>query len=207
MPQYQGVKETRPIWVGADPGGRGAFGVAVMRDGHEPQSVLLDCAGEAIAFVRAKLEGVPSGVGVDAPLWWSSGLSSDRHADQWLRKRYSLSGGEVQAANSLRGAALVQAAMFVQCIREAFPGVPVTEVHPKALLKVVARGSWKTFSKRYHVRGTPAAEHTRDAIIAAIAAREGVCGRWPHDLAISRLPAEQDPLSYWLAPVHYYWPE
>jgi hypothetical protein len=113
----------------------------------------------------------------------------------------------VQAANSLRGAAIVQAAMFVQRIREVFPVVPVTEVHPKALLKVVAKGSWRTCSKRYQLRGTPVADHARDSIIAAIAAREGVCGRWPHDLATSRLPAEQDPLNYWLAPVHYYWPE
>ena len=97
--------------------------------------------------------------------------------------------------------------MFVQRLREAFPSVPVTEVHPKALLKVVAKGSWKTFSERYRVHAMPATDDARDAIVAAIAAREGLTGRWPHDLATTRLPAEQDPLSYWLAPVHYYWPE
>ena len=43
-------------------------------------------------------------VGVDAPLWWSSGKNSDRAADQYLRQRFNISGGTVQAANSLSGA-------------------------------------------------------------------------------------------------------
>ena len=195
------------VWVGADPGGKGAFGVAIIGDGKEPQSVLVDCAAQAIAFLRDALARPASGVGVDAPLWWSSGRSSDRHADQWLRKRYSLTGGRVQAANSLRGAALVQAAMFVHGVRELFPDVPVTEAHPKVLLKAVARDSWRAFSRKYQIHASAPVEHVRDAMIAAVAAREGVSGRWSNDLALERLPDEQDPFTYWLRPVHYYWPE
>ena len=30
--------------------------------------------------------------------------------------------------------------------------------------------------------------------------------RW-YDLAEQRYDAEQDPKSYWLAPMHYFWPE
>jgi predicted nuclease with RNAse H fold len=97
--------------------------------------------------------------------------------------------------------------MFVHGVRKLFPGVPVTEVHPKALLKVVARNSWKAFSNKYHIEARPTVEHVRDAMIAAIAAREGVRGRWPRDLALTRVPEEQDPAAYWLGPVHYYWPE
>ncbi len=197
---------SRPIWIGADPGGKGRFGVAVLRDGCEPKSDCVDCADAALSFVRGEISGAPAGMGVDAPLWWSGGLSSDRHADQWLRKRHSLSGGQVQAANSLRGAALVQAVMFIQLLREVYPAVPVTEVHPKALLRAVAGNSWQTFSDKYGVLSTPATEHGRDAIIAAVAARESFEGRWTHDLASTRLPSEQNPREYWLAPVHYYWP-
>ena len=195
------------LWVGADPGGNGNFGIAVLSGGQPPITSSVDCADEAVEFVRKHVDRTPAGAGVDAPLWWSSGRSGGRHSDQWLRDRYGLSGGEVQAANSLRGAALVQAAMFVLRLREAFPGVPVTETHPKALLKAVAENSWQVFSTRFRVSATPPDEHTRDAIVAAVAAREGFEGRWLHDLADTRLPSEQDPKTSWLAPIHYYWPE
>jgi predicted nuclease with RNAse H fold len=146
-------------------------------------------------------------VGVDAPLWWSSGMSGDRLADQWLRKRYKLSGGEVQAGNSLRGAALTQGAMFVQRMRELYAGVPVTESHPKALLKALAKGDWRQFAKQYGLEGKPTSEHARDALVAAVAARESFTQAWTHDLSAMRLPGEQNPKEYWLAPVFYYWPQ
>ena len=147
------MKAVRRVWIGADPGGKGKFGIAILTDDEPPQTALTDCADEAALFVREHLTGVPVGVGVDAPLWWSSGRSSDRLADQWLRQRYSLSGGEVQTANSLTGAALVQAAMFIRLIREAYPGVRVTESHPKALLKSVYGNNWNVFAARFHVNG------------------------------------------------------
>jgi len=42
---------------------------------------------------------------------------------------------------------------------------------------------------------------------SATAAREGFEKRWKHDLSIIRLPSEQDPSRFWLAPIHYFWPE
>ena len=201
------MKWSATCWVGADPGGKGSFGVAILTAGDQPLSLAVDCADDAIDFIRAQLARAPAGVGVDAPLWWSSGRSGDRHADRWLRKRYGLSGGEVQAANSLRGAALTQGAMFVHRMREHYPTVPVTETHPKALLKAVTENRWDLFSTRFHVNSSPPDEHARDAIVAAVAARESFEGRWTHDLGATRLAGEQDPLNYWLAPVHYYWPE
>jgi predicted nuclease with RNAse H fold len=194
-------------WIGADPGGQGNFGIAILTDDGQSQCSSVDCADEALTFVRRHLDQIPSGVGVDAPLWWSSGQSGDRQADQWLRKRYGLSGGEVQTTNSLRGAAVIQGAMFVQRLRDIHPAVPVTESHPKALLKAVTQGDWRAFASRFGLTIAAANDHERDALIAAISAREGFCGRWPHDLSIRRLPAEQDPRNHWLGPVHYFWPE
>ena len=191
----------------ADPGGKGKFGIAILAKGDQPQTSSVDCADEAVAFVRGHRDRTPAGVGVDAPLWWASGISGDRHADQWLRQQYGLAGGEVQAANSLRGAALTQAAMFIQRMRETYPAVPVTETHPKALLKALTQGDWEAFAGRFGLKAAISNDHERDALIAAVSAREGFQGRWPHDLSIKRLPAEQDPRSYWLAPVHYFWPE
>ena len=192
-------------WVGADPGGKGNFGIAILTDDGQSHISCVNCADEAIAFVQGHVDRMPYGVGVDAPLWWSSGRSGDRLADQWLRTRYKLTSG-VLAANSLQGAALIQGAMFVKRMREIYPGVPVTESHPKVLLKVLAHDDWKSFADRFGLIGTPEV-HERDAIIAAISAREGFRERWLHDLSIKRLPSEQDPYSYWLAPVHYFWPE
>jgi predicted nuclease with RNAse H fold len=145
-------------------------------------------------------------MGVDAPLWYSSGRSSDRLADQWIRKTYGLPSGQVQAANSLRGAALVQAAMFIERLRERFPGTPATESHPKAVLKAL-RLDETGFRCRYAITGYQGTEHERDAIIAAVAAREGFSGRWRRDLSAERHLSEQNPMRYHLAPIHYWWPD
>lgn len=195
------------IWLGADPGGKGNFGAAILGPGNVTHTYCVDCADDAVEVLVENLPFPPSGMGVDAPLWWSSGRSGDRRADQWLRETYSLSGGQVQTANSLRGAALTQAAMFIQRMRERYSGLPVTEAHPKALIAVVGCADWEAFSQRFSVEGNVDNEHKRDAIVAAVAAREGFQGRWTRDLSCSRLPSEQDPSRYWLAPVHYFWPE
>ncbi|MEI9931715.1 MAG: DUF429 domain-containing protein [Rhizomicrobium sp.] len=188
------------LWIGADPGDKDNFGIATLSASGEVHSRCVSCADEAVAWISAE----PCGVGVDAPLWWSSGLSSERRADRWIRQTYKISGGTVQNANSLRGAALVQAVMFINRLREKFPNAPVTEAHPKAV--ALALGGWDsvmaTFPEAAHDN-----EHQRDAIFAAIAAREGFQGRWKRDLALDRLPSEQDPQSYWLAPINYFWPE
>ena len=168
-----------------------------------PISGCVNCVDQAIEFVANRLDRSPAGVGVDAPLWWSSGLSGDRQVDRWLRRTYGFSGGQVQTVNSLRGAAVVQGLMFVARIRELFPLVPVTETHPKALLAVSAV-RWKLMQC---CDTLPPEEHERDAVISAIAAREGFEGRWSRDLSIDRYPSEQNPGSYWLAPVHYFWPD
>ena len=194
------------IWIGADPGGKSCFGLAILASDGTAFTCTVNCADEAIAVVKEHVKVQPSGIGVDAPLWWSSGTSGDRIADQWLRKTFGLSGGEVQAANSLRGAALVQGAMFVQRIRELFPRVPVTETHPKAILKAFGI-NMKSFSQRFSVVFNTENEHSRDAVISAVAAREGFSGRWKRDLAAVRHPSEQDTQHFWLAPIHYYWPE
>lgn len=150
------------VWIGADPGGKGNFGLAILRSDHTAQTWCLNCAEEAKELVRRELGTArPEGVGVDAPLWWSSGPSSDRQADQWLRKKYRLSGGEVQTANSLRGAAIVQGMMFVQRLREIFPAVAVTETHPNAVLKALELGVEKFF-QRFSAKVSCRTKHERD---------------------------------------------
>ncbi len=199
------------VWVGADPGGEKAFGVATLSGEGEASAWCVDSAAEAVATVTDLLaDGAPPlGIGVDTPLWWSSGPSGGRKADAWLRKTYHISSGTVQQVNSLRGAALAQGALFVALMRKQFPAVPVTESHPKALLKALKLDGWPAAAARFAVRVSTPVENDdqRDAILGAIAAREGFEGRWTRDLSLDRLTSEQDPVNYWLGPVHYWWPE
>jgi predicted nuclease with RNAse H fold len=99
--------------------------------------------------------------------------------------------------------------MFVSRIREFFPEIPVTETHPKAVLPAVERTWWEDEFRAARATITLDArpDHERDAVISAIAAREGFEGRWKVDLSRDRFPCEQDPSAHWLAPVHYFWPE
>ena len=165
------MMNAKGVWIGADPGGKRNFGLAIIAEGGSAQTWSVDCADKVIGIVTEKVTLTPSGIGVDAPLWWSSGHSSDRQADQWLRSKYQLSGGQVQTANSLRGAALVQGMMFVQRIRERFPGVNVTEAHPKAILVAMKKSS-EEFFEHFCIKDHGSNDHERDAIISAVAARE-----------------------------------
>ena len=187
------------VWIGFDPGGIGAFGVAIMREDHSAECHTVSCADEAFEL----LDVCPMAIGVDAPLWWSSGRTGIRRCDRWIRKKYDIPSGTVQAANSLRGAALVQGAMIVAKIRAEYSNVRVTEAHPKALLRAMGCGHWNEIPLGYDLRASPDTDHEKDAIVAAIAAREGTEGRWANDLSVSRHQSEQDPSRYWLAPVHY----
>jgi predicted nuclease with RNAse H fold len=194
-------------WIGADPGGNGNFGIAVLSPGGSHWSFTVDCADDAVQLIHERFDLDLFGIGIDAPMWWSSGPSGARQADTWIRSRYKLSGGQVQTCNSLQGAVLVQGAMFLKRMRERLPGVPATECHPKVLLKVLTSDKWSAFAKAFGVPAECGNEHERDALISAIAAREGFQGKWPRDLSLDRQIAEQDPSAYWLAPVHYFWPE
>ena len=208
----QYLKESlNQMWVGADPGGAEKFGIALLFEDGRFSAESVSCADEAVEVVlRSSIS--PEGAGIDAPMWWSGGRSGDRTADQWLRKRHGIAAGTVQATNSLRGAALVQGALFAERLRRHFPALPITESHPKALLIALGlatdgRSQWREFCARYSVRGEYASEHDRDAVIGAVAAREGFAGRWRRDLAGNRSASEQDPSTYWLAPMRYFWPE
>lgn len=190
------------MWFGADPGGSKAFGVAVLHDDGTFDTAVVSSADEALAW----FDGEPAGVGIDAPLWWSSGKSSDRQADRFIRTTHRIHPGTVQTANSLKGAVLVQGVMLAYRLRQRFPNVPITEAHPKALLKAEGLSTWEAAAAAYRLVGLPASEHERDALLGAVAAREGVEGRWQIDLAARRLPSEQNPRSVPHGPVHYFWP-
>ena len=192
------------FWVGADPGGKNNFGLAFL----DAAGKQLDCdtvssVDEAVRQIVRN--GAPLGLGIDAPMWWSSREGAGRKADARIRSTYGIPSGTVQSANSLKGAALVGGMMLALQIREIFPDTRITETHPKALLhafKLDGTG----FAGRFKTPTGWCNDHERDATIGAVCAREGFEGRWTFDLARQRYASEQDPSSYWLAPMRYFWP-
>ena len=93
-------------------------------------------------------------------------------------------------------------------VRQRFPCAKITDAHPKALLHALEFDR-DSFPKEYRVSsGWSGNEDEQDAAIAAVCAREGFNGQWRTDLAAERCrhESEQDPKSYWLKPMHYFWP-
>jgi hypothetical protein len=198
------MTEKQAHWFGADPGGIGKFGVALIDHSGAIDSVCVSSVKEAMEWLgRGDINLV--GAGIDSPMWWCTGPGGGRKVDEWLRKTYSLSGGEVQSANSLQGAALVQGALLAQELRAKYPSLPITETHPKALLKAL-KISDADIKPESGLTGTWSSDHERDAIVGAIAARQGFSELWARNLADDRWPEEENPTSYRLSPMKYFWP-
>lgn len=193
-------------WFGADPGGvkNKSFGLAEL---HADGSFKTECCSsvdEAVAWIDQ-----PDAVGIDCPLWWSSAAGGGRAVDRWLRDTYKISSGTVQSVNSLRGAVVVQGVLLAMCLRRQWPNVLITEAHPKALLKALKLDGWTSIAREFELSGPdPAArsDHERDALLCAVAAREGARQKW-RDLSLDPRPAsELDPQQPAFGPVSYWWP-
>ena len=114
----------------------------------------------------------------------------------------------MQTANSLRGAVLIQGHLLIEKARKNHRQSRIAEPHPKALLRAFELSCWSQIKTKFALDGPkPSSEHERDAILAAVAAREGFSGRWRKDLSRDRDPNEQDPAKLWFGPVHYWWPD
>ena len=200
------MKEPEKFWVGADPGGKGRFGLAFLCKDGRVECATVSSVDEAME--KIKENGNPLGLGVDAPMWWSSREGGGRKVDQRLRDAYGIPPGTVQSVNSLQGAALVGGALLAFRIRQDYPTIRITESHPKALLKACYDDHWEKFANKFKIPSCSwRNEHERDAIVAAVCAREGFEERWNSNLTQNRYLSEQNPLDFWLAPIHYYWPE
>ena len=136
----------KEFWVGADPGGKGSFGLAFLDASGGLCCASVSSVDEAVD--RITLRGKPLGLGIDAPMWWSTRSGSGRKADEKLRKKYSIPSGTVQSVNSLRGAALVGGAMLAFRVRQEFTGTRITESHPKALL-LAFKFDESSFAKKF----------------------------------------------------------
>ena len=197
------------VWVGADPGGKKAFGVAIIEESGNTfcKCKTVSSVDEAKNWIVAVASGRdPLGIGIDAPLWWSAAAGGDRLVDKKLRRATRIRSNSVMAVNSLRGAALSGGALLASLMREKFPNIGITESHPKALLQECSMDD-AAIAEHFGIDSTWDDDHQRDAAVAAVCAWKGFQGGWV-DLADDRDGlVEQDPKSYWLKPVHYWWPK
>jgi len=209
-------------FVGLDPGGDGQFGWCIIAGSERPLSLIHSgCASDAAAAVRSLLGALgPSpevhGVGIDSPLFWTP--SGARRVDYLVREAIKAAGapnagGTVQHVNSLRGACLTQGVVAAHLLRQAIPGVRITEAHPKALLWLM-----KIASADRRVRQVTLghlvelitcvtaelSEHERDAALGALAAWAMVSAAagW-RDIALEEEDAfaPVPPVEYWMPAV------
>ncbi|WP_029007535.1 DUF429 domain-containing protein [Azospirillum halopraeferens] len=203
------------IVLGYDPGGAdSANGVALLdatgeRVTHATQSVC--SVDEAVAWFEGKVDGrAPDAAGIDTLLYWETGRCGWRQADRWLKQRYPDVRGSVFSANSALGCMAVQGMALAMRLRERWPGIALSEAHPKVLYRALSgrRYAWGAAMDAWlgtHL-GRPAGtgcanDHEWDALISAWAAWMGSTGRWTLDLrSLSAAPIEP------VRDVTYWWP-
>ena len=167
--------------LGFDPGGGGNFGWSIcpVVGGQlipPPQTGLANHAMHAIQSLQQALPNNANilAAGIDAPLLWSN--AGNRNVDGILRGALGALENNpfpipsVLAVNSLWGSVTVQGVLVAHHVAVAWPGVVLTESHPRALRCLL------------HAHGQPATvnmvdqltagldDHQLDATLAAVSA-------------------------------------
>ena len=205
--------------AGFDPGGEGNFGwclfeltdlfelvdlsVAIDKIVIDKSAIgaieqgAVDCADQAFDKMKEHLtrkNGELVAAGIDVPLYWAR-TGNDRKSDKHVRNT-SKAGSTVQAANSLKGACLMQGFLLALKIEDEYPNCMITETHPKALLKMNDK------EKKYEK--ITCNEHERDARISAWAAAQ--CFRFGGKKNLFECDQEED-IYIFLKKTMYWWPK
>lgn len=205
--------------VGYDPGGNGKHGLAraTLRDGNIVSVTTKTLRN--VEDVVASILDVETlvGLGIDTLTCWSTGSSGWRPADRWLQREYPAVRNSIQAPNSLYGAMSVSGMAALVAVRQAFPGIFVTETHPKVLHHALSGRHYNyggpnatvmnmNLSRWLSIDVAPENEHEWDAAISIVAVIHGLQGRWQRDL--HALPPDSDErLVKPCGRTAYVWPE
>ena len=123
-------------FLGFDPEGKDAFGVAVLFD-QGVKYGRVDMVVEAIVWALDNLSpsaAPPIAAGIDILLHWSTGPSGWRPPDVRLRALYPQIRNSIIAPNGLRGAMAIGGVALALRLRERWPNIRLNETHPKVLL-------------------------------------------------------------------------
>jgi predicted nuclease with RNAse H fold len=162
--------------LGFDPGGERKFGWAVVR--HSKSLPLQVCdtgivdhaeAAVSVAFDYVKDTKQVVAVGIDAPMFWTPSCQRRvdcivRHAIQERRD----SGRTVLRINSLRGACVVQGIVTGLLLRGKLPRLPISESHPKALLRIIGQHGIRNYIALPNEIRDEEREDERDAALSAV---------------------------------------
>lgn len=210
---------SRAIFLGFDPGGKNAFGVALLV-GNNAAFSTVTCVDAAIEWTRdaVKAHAIPTAAGIDTLLHWSCSPGGNRHAEDVLRARYPDASPTIISPNSLYGSMAIGGMALGYRLRALFPNLPLNETHPKLLARHFCGTLPKAAKSRTEVRRawmtselpgcniSAANDHEVDAIISAWATRTALSVNRTPNRAWRDLVAETSGSISPLTGVHYYWP-
>jgi len=205
------VASDADIFLGFDPGGARKFGAALVQ-GNKARLATLSGIGEALRWARAKCDAaIPAAAGIDTLLHWSTGPTSWRRADNWLRMKYPDARSSVISANALYGAMAIGGVGLALELRQTWSTIRLNETHPKVLYRELrgtrytpmdwrAAADWFVQYSKLDLVDAIDDDHQLDALLSAWATREGYARGW-QDLA----GPEADHI-YPAGAVSYLWP-
>jgi len=206
------------IFLGYDPGGNNCHGLAELHVENGKATRLVTTTLDTVEKVVSHLENLPSltALGVDTLTCWSTGPSGWRPADRWLRQRYPQVRNSVVSPNGLYGSMGLNGMAVLVVARRRFPGLLITETHPKVLYWEIAQKRYdfetdrqimdETLAEQLGIAVAPQTEHEWDAAVSALAALRSAEGRWSNDL--HKIETESNErLIEPCGPTHYSWPK
>jgi hypothetical protein len=211
------------MFLGYDPGGNDRHGVAALHvDNGRATSIditTLPSAEHVLKWFLQRSEvQTPQCIGVDTLTNWSTGRSGLRPADRWLRGQYPEVAGSVMASNSLFGAMPVNGMAVLLALRDNYPGLAITETHPKVLYfdlcrtiynfdesEIAKTGMNQFLEGQLELPAQCQTEHEWDAAISALAAYRWHSSSWTSDLHSMPWSAEERSVQP-CGLTHYAWP-
>lgn len=205
------------IYIGYDPGGGGAHGVAAISENDCVSDTLLTAKHAVDWFVMQAQNHNKVVMGVDTLTLWSTGPAGWRPADRALRARYPAIENSVQSPNSLRGSMPINGAAVVMELKNYFKSIIITETHPKVLYYALTNNVYDfpgvnnqmTVCLRQFlgVEELPInSEHAWDALISAYAAKQWDTGEWQNDLHLLAPHDDEHLVSFDNDGQHFIWP-
>ena len=206
------------IYLGYAPGGSARAtsksGVSIIRSSAgaiRSETGSVACVDEAMDWYYDRLrQDTPSAIGIDVLMFWETSRCGWRGADRWLRATYSPIMRSVLPSNSVQGAAAIQGMALAVSLRKDWPGIILTETHPRVLYYAVTgnRYEWSPKVAQWLLDSVGSeggasiqTQNEWSALTSAWTAMMGHSGTWNHDLRQYSKSAVEP-----AGPVIFWWP-